>query len=84
MVGPGSTRPRAAVWHQILPAPPTPILLPPPPPFVCRFFRDRRRINVAMSRARYMCVVVGNKRTLNVPKAKPWGAVLTGYSKTRA
>ncbi|PSC73604.1 putative ATP-dependent helicase -like [Micractinium conductrix] len=49
-----------------------------------KFFRDRRRINVAMSRARYMCVVVGNKRTLNVPKAKPWGAVLTGYSKTRA
>ncbi|EFN53165.1 expressed protein [Chlorella variabilis] len=43
------------------------------------FFRDRRRVNVAMSRARHLCVVVGSLYTLRLPKARPWSAVLADY-----
>jgi hypothetical protein len=45
----------------------------------CSFFRDRRRVNVAMSRARHLCVVVCSIKTLRLPKAQPWGAVLANY-----
>lgn len=30
----------------------------------CRFFNDSRRLNVALSRARHLCVIVGSKGTL--------------------
>ena len=36
-------------------------------------------MNVALSRARHASVVVGSKRTLRLPKAKPWNSVLAGY-----
>jgi len=32
-----------------------------------------------MSRARHISVVVGSARTLRLPKARPWGAVLADY-----
>ncbi|KAL4859072.1 DNA-binding protein SMUBP-2 [Chlorella vulgaris] len=50
-----------------------------PSPYVSSFFRDRRRVNVAMSRARHLCMVVCSIKTLRLPKAQPWGAVLANY-----
>ena len=44
-----------------------------------RFFRDRQRINVAMSRARHLSVVVCHRPTLQLPRALPWSSVLAGY-----
>ena len=45
-----------------------------------RFFRDRQRINVAMSRARHLSVVVCHRPTLQLPRALPWSSVLAGYA----
>ncbi|KAL4439787.1 hypothetical protein ABPG75_002788 [Micractinium tetrahymenae] len=43
------------------------------------FFRDRQRVNVALSRARHLCVVCGHRSVLALPKAQPWGRVLASY-----
>lgn len=52
-----------------------------PSTLCCRsFFRDRRRINVALSRARHLSIVCGYRDVLALPKAQPWGRVLAGYS----
>lgn len=49
-------------------------------PHVCRrFFRDRQRINVALSRARHLSIVCGHRSVLALPRAEPWGRVLAGY-----
>ena len=58
---------------------------PPPGPFLAppaRFFNDRRRINVALSRARHLCVLVGSPRTLQAAGAKEpaWTTLLRHYS----
>lgn len=44
------------------------------------FFRDRQRINVALSRAGHLCVVLGHRSVLSLPRAQPWGRVLASYS----
>lgn len=51
-------------------------------PLACSFFRDRQRINVALSRARHLCVVCGHRGTLALPKAQPWGRMLGSYSRS--
>lgn len=56
-----------------------PRLLTSRPPSSASFFRDRRRVNVALSRARHLCVVAGSAQTLRLPKARPWPAVLASY-----
>lgn len=49
-------------------------------PIISKFWRDRQRINVAMSRARHLAIVVGHRPTLQLPKARPWPSVLVDYA----
>ena len=64
---------------------PSPHTLASPHPHVltpatqCSFFRDRQRINVAMSRARHLCIVCGHRDVLALPRAQPWGRILASY-----
>lgn len=60
----------------------TPLLCPPAaPPLIRRFFNDARRINVALSRARHLSVVVGSAATMRrAAQREPfWGSILRHY-----
>lgn len=43
------------------------------------FMLDHRRVNVALSRAREECIVVGDKRTLGDGGGKMWRSVVDHF-----
>lgn len=43
--------------------------------------RDRRRVNVALSRAREKCIIVGDKNYLHNHGGGLWRSVIAHYSK---
>lgn len=59
----------------------TPLCPPAAPPLIHRFFNDARRINVALSRARHLSVVVGSAATMRrAAQHEPfWGSILRHY-----